>query len=201
MVDVGVDADGCSAQGDVLVAGDGFGAGEVVATSEGGWSSHELFERSGLVVDVADLQSGRAVAGHEDRSACLESGEHALFAVGHRVVGAEHHGERHGRGGESPVGVRREESVLAEQLVEAVFDLGLASVVGVVFGDGPVLRLVGDGGAGEHIVADCVAEELHHDVDVFGVVRRHVVHTVPFGAAEHCPELLVVGAVGDQSAD
>ena len=91
--------------------------------------------------------------------------------------------------------------VFAEQLVEAVFDLGLASVVGVVFGDGPVLRLVGDGGAGEHIVADCVAEELHHDVDVFGVVRRHVVHTVPFGAAEHCPELLVIGAVGDQSAD
>lgn len=41
-------------------------------------------------------------------------------------------------------------------------------------------------------------QNLEHDLDVFGVIRAHIVDTIPILATEGLPQLTVIGAIGDE---
>ncbi len=101
---------------------------------------------------------------------------------------------------EPVLGVGLEQQILAEQLVEPVLVLVGAPLVGMLLGDGQdCAGGVDHRGAGEDVVADPVAEDVDHHLDVSGVVRGDVLHAVPVTAADGLAQGLVVRAVGDET--
>ena len=177
-------------------------SGDVVAAPHGHRSTADGLHGPGLVVHVADLEDRRAVAGDQDGSAGLQAGEHALLPIGNDVAGPVDHREVDDGGREAVVIPGLGQYVLAEELVAAVLDLGVAALRGVVLGDGQVVRCrVDHRRACEHVLAGPPVEELNHEPYVVGVVGAHVQHHVELEAAQDLAHLVVVGPVGEEAVD
>ena len=176
--------------------------GDVVATPHGRRSPGYRLQGPGLVVHVADLEDRRAVAGDQDGPPGLQAGEHALLPVRDDVAGPVDHREVHDGRREAVVVACLGQHVLAEELVAAVLDLGVAALRGVVLGDGQVVRCrVDHRRACEHVLAGPPVEELNHEPYVVGVVGAHVQHHVELEAAQDLAHLVVVGPVGEEAVD
>ena len=187
---------------DVALVGEVLTAAEVVALPERDRLSHHVAQRLGLVVDVADLAERGPAPEHEDRPSLQQPDEHPLLPVGHDVARAHHHRERDRRRREPRRRELLEQPVLTEQLVEPVLDLLRTAVDRRLLRDRQQRRpRVDHGGADEHVVTDPPPEQIDHELDVFGVVRAHVVHAVELLAPEHVGHAVAIGAVGGDAPD
>ena len=185
----------------VAVVGEVLAAGEVVPAPERRRPAHQHPQGPGLIVHVAHLAERGAVTRDQDGPAGQEPGHHSLLPVGDDVAWSEDHRQGDDGGGEPAPAVGRQQQILAEQLVQAVFALLGTAVDGVILGDRQdVGGRVDDRRGDEHIVPDPPVEQLDHDFDVLWVVGAHIVHAVEILAGENLTQPAVIGTVGNQPA-